>query len=78
MIYSYISGKRHVSKEQSGPPSGKGRSSESNFFSRDNLERQGYLIEKMISFPLLFDVVKNDYNENASSSSWTCNKVYYT
>ncbi len=44
-------------------------------FSRDNLERMGYLIEKMNAYPKLNAAVEHDYKTNASKSGWTCNKV---
>lgn len=49
-----------------------------NAFSRDNLERMGYLIEKMNQYPKLRLAVEKDYKTNASKSGWTCNKVCST
>ena len=44
-------------------------------YSRDNLERMGYLLEMMRKFPKLHAAVYEDYNLRGQVSLWTCNKV---
>ena len=71
-IYNFIATKRHVAKETA---SANTEAAKLNVFSCDNLERSGYLIERMKQFPKLSAAVLHDYKTNASRSGWTCNKV---
>ncbi len=44
----------------------------------DTIEKYGYIIELLIKFPKLYEIIHTDYYKNGSKSGWSLNKVVYS